>query len=321
MAVLFEGKLIQNLEFGHILEIGGKADNEESWFSISLATGKCSSKADFSCDIGFQMTTNPLEEKILFKQLINMQTQEVDDIDFDPAEFRQYFKILITMDEQKFHVSINRQSVTFVRYCLPLNALSTLKIEGHLMVIKQVDHRKYFPTPWPLIQISDDNLMFSQDLPITLQAGHVMVMTMKLLGKTNGRFNLNFPHGDNNKSLVAHISVRFDRRTIVRNAKLPLMTSNPYRLQYGIEETLCDFPFDDLSKPFKLAVGFTPNSLKMAKDGIFLFEFAFRSSHVLSSITGLKILGLNGMRVRLYALDHFHLDDVQCQGFESYSDT
>lgn len=34
MSILFESKLAESLDFGHILEIGAKAENEESWQGI-----------------------------------------------------------------------------------------------------------------------------------------------------------------------------------------------------------------------------------------------------------------------------------------------
>lgn len=59
----------------------------------------------------------------------------------------------------------------------------------------------------------------------------------------------------------------------------------------------------------------------MAKDGIFLFEYAFRRPNVLPYIGGIQIKGVLGMMVRVSAIDHFHLDDPMCEGFEQYSDS
>lgn len=58
----------------------------------------------------------------------------------------------------------------------------------------------------------------------------------------------------------------------------------------------------------------------MAKDGIFLFDYAFRTPNVLSDIVGVKIFGIDGVALRVSSVDHFRLDDPLCEGFEKLSD-
>lgn len=88
---------------------------------------------------------------------------------------------------------------------------------------------------------------------------------------------------------------------------------------YGTEETDGDFPFDDFYRPFKLAFAFTETEIYIAKDGQFICRFRYRTANVLPDIVGLKIRGIDGVIVRVNAIDHFQMDDPQCIGFEGYS--
>lgn len=90
--------------------------------------------------------------------------------------------------------------------------------------------------------------------------------------------------------------------------------------RYGSEEvTKNKFPFDFVPKTFKLTVAFTANSLKLAKDGGFLFSYKFRTPNVLYDLSGVKIMGINDMIVQVCGIDHFRMEDLSCKGFERYS--
>lgn len=71
---------------------------------------------------------------------------------------------------------------------------------------------------------------------------------------------------------------------------------------------------------FKLATAFTESSVRIAKDGVFLFDYKFRTRKVLPQISSVTILGLHGMTVRVSEVDHFQMNDPFCDGFEHYSD-
>uniref|UniRef100_A0A1I8MUH5 Galectin n=1 Tax=Musca domestica TaxID=7370 RepID=A0A1I8MUH5_MUSDO len=319
MSVLFQGKLIENLSFGHLLQIGGRAENKDSWLSISLALGGCGEVEMF--DIPFHMLVDVANEKIEFKQLLNGQWLEVDSEEFETEKFRQHFSVTIAVDEKKFYVAINGESLTFVRYTGPQMKLAYLMIDGNLITLNQVDHRKYFALTWPPAQICQgkDGLDFTHDIPCPLQPGNIMVLTMKLLGKADGWLRINFHNATNSKRIEVHINLRFNLRQIIRNSKLP--KKNPDVVEWGDEETKGDFPFDDISKPFKLALGFTKKSVKMAKDGIFLFKYGYRTAHVLPRLTGAKITGQYGMIARVLGVEHLLSDNPKCKGFEQYSDS
>ncbi|XP_073819589.1 32 kDa beta-galactoside-binding lectin-like [Musca autumnalis] len=320
MSALFQGKLIENLSFGHLLQIGGKAESEESWFSISLSMGKCSETETF--DTPFHMLVDVGNEKIIFKRF-DGQWVEVDSEEYETEKFRQNFRITIAVDENKFYVGINEESFSFVAYKALLTKLSHIRIDGNFMTLKQVDHRKYFSAAWPTVQIAEDNsLHFSHDIPCRWQPGNVMVVTMKLLGKMDGWFKMDFRNSENFKRIEVHINVRFNIKKIIRNSKLPTKKSenNPAMLEWGDEETKGSFPFDVESKPFRLAFGFTNTSLKMAKDGVYLFKYKYRTENLLLFLTGIKIEGQKGMIVRVLGIDNLLCDHPKCHGFERYSE-
>lgn len=89
--------------------------------------------------------------------------------------------------------------------------------------------------------------------------------------------------------------------------------------QEEIDEDAAVFPFEDFNEPFKLAVAFCETEFRLAKDGRFLFKYAYRSPNILRYVMGPKIFGTNGVSVRVWGIEHFCLEDVDCTDFETYS--
>lgn len=188
-------------------------------FSISLATGRYGERDII--DIGLHILISPHCDSIVIKQQIDETWSEVANREYDAEIFLEPFKINLIMDEQKFHISINGTPLMFVPYKVPIEELNTVKISGHLAAISQVDHRKYFPSPWPPIQMSETRVHFSHDIPISFRPGHVMVIMVKLRGDTNGRFIMHFRNAWNMKRQEVHVSMRFDKKKCIRTSKLP----------------------------------------------------------------------------------------------------
>lgn len=172
------------------------------------------------------------EDLIVIKQQLNDDWLEVAKEEFITEIFLRQFQVNLIMDEKRFHISVNSQPIMMVEYAMPLNELNTIKLNGHLECIKQVDHRKYFPSPWPPIQLSEDRVNFSHDIPVGLKPGHVMVIMVKLRGEKKGRFIMHFRNVWNCKRQEVHVSVRFDTRKIVRTSKLPAKKDkNPDKME------------------------------------------------------------------------------------------
>ncbi|KAM7361463.1 uncharacterized protein ACRADG_012105 [Cochliomyia hominivorax] len=318
MSATFQGTLGRNLEYGHSLEICAKAQHDGNWFNITLA----SQIPEYNnIEMGFQMIVYLNNNAIELRTVHNEWKEEVNHV-FTTSSFFTQFKINIVMSEHNFNIAINNQPWSHISYSLPLDMLNSIKISGDLDYIKQVDHRKYFPFTWPPLQLTEDSVDFSNDQPMSFQAGHVMIINAQLLGNDNGRFVLQLKNAHNSQREELHMSVRFDTQTFVRNSKttkcIDKRTSVEY-LGYGEEETDGGFPFDDFYRPFKLAVAFTETEFYIAKDGQFFCRFRYRTPNVLSDIVGLKIIGIDGVSVRVNGIDHLQMNDPQCIGFESYS--
>lgn len=123
------------------------------------------------------------------------------------------------MADEKFHISINGEPIIRYKYRIRLSILTMLEIDGDLQYIRQVDHRKYFPYPWPPIQVVEDRLQFSGDVPMPFTPGHVIVFTAQLTGNENGRFIVHLRNIWDLDRQELHLSVRFDTRTLVRTSK------------------------------------------------------------------------------------------------------
>uniref|UniRef100_A0A1I8M4B1 Galectin n=1 Tax=Musca domestica TaxID=7370 RepID=A0A1I8M4B1_MUSDO len=322
MPTVFQGKLSENLKFGHILEISGQAEENGYWFSISLAADRFT-ESDDEVFIGLRMSIYLQEDLIVFKQRHHGEWKNLASENFLNRLFYQRFHINMTFDEKKIYISVNNRKLLHLPHSAMAKDLNTLQITGELKTLRQIDHRKYFPIIWPPISYVESRLEFSHDIPSSFQPGHVMAVTLNLSGNRNGRFHLHFCNIHNSKRQEIHISVRFDTRKIVRTSKLPVQYVDEEvdleQLEYGIEEIHGDFPFDRFPAITKFAFGFTPTSLLLAKDGRFLFDYHFRTLNVLPQLSGLKVLSLYGMKVHVKDIEHFKMSEAQCGGFEVYS--
>lgn len=88
---------------------------------------------------------------------------------------------------------------------------------------------------------------------------------------------------------------------------------------YGKEESDNYFPFDNFSKPFKLAIAFTETHFKIAKNGAIICEYAYRTPNVYKDLMGVKMFGVNGLNISVNTIDHILLNEQQCSDFATYS--
>ncbi|XP_075165924.1 32 kDa beta-galactoside-binding lectin-like [Haematobia irritans] len=310
-SIVFRGNFAEHLRFGHVLEICGKAKEEAQRFHISLK-----SESGESTNIGLHILVNFHKDMVIFKRHLNGEWCDEESKAYDTKQFHKQFKIYIVMADEKFHISINKILLDCYKYRIRLSLLTMLEIDGDLEYIRQVDHRKYFPYSWPPIQVVEERLQFSGDIPMPLRRGHVMALTIQLQGNENGRFILQLRNITDMERQEFHMSVRFDSKCVVRNSKT-IADGDHYG--FGEEEKSDLFPFEDFLTPFRLAIAFIGNELKVAKNGEILFEFTLRTPNVLPLIGSLKLFGIDGVELFVSQLDHIHMEDDLCTGFESYS--
>lgn len=156
---------------------------------------------------------------VVFKKYLNGEWCDEESKASDTSQFLKQFKIYIVMADEKFHISVNKVLVGCYKYRLRLSLLTLLEIDGDLEYVRQVDHRKYFPYPWPPIQVVEERLQFSNDVPMAFKPGHIMIVSVQLLGDENGRFVVHLRNISDTERQEFHLSVRFDTRTVVRTSK------------------------------------------------------------------------------------------------------
>ncbi|XP_046805779.1 uncharacterized protein LOC111682437 isoform X1 [Lucilia cuprina] len=331
----FQANLLQPLQFGHILEICGKTQQDANRISINFGRNKISNNPFDDNDLDLQILLDFTQKLIIFTQFPSSDNNNIETKDLVLADFLNDFKFYIMLAETKFYIALNNKPFVNFKYNHNLAKLQiqAVEITGKLDYIKQLDHHNYFPHIWPPIQIIEDYLDFSNDQPIPFKPGHIMTISARLGGNNNGRFIIQFRHARDNKRQELHVSVRFDTKKIIRNCKsrkeddklifddkevdgFTFLSS-----RYGQEEIddSSPFPFADFSKPFKLAIAFCETEFRLAKDGQFLFNYKYRSPNILPFVMGPKIFGTNGVYVRVSAVEHLTLEDAQCKEFEKYS--
>ncbi|KAI8124382.1 Galectin-3 [Lucilia cuprina] len=315
MGSLFQTTLVQHLEFGQNLVIKAKAEEDATWFNISLTTGKLENIPHI--DIGLHMLVSVTEGVIVFKQCVKDNWKYLKLIEYDTSNFLTVFTINIIMDEQNYHIGVNNEPCIYVKYGILPKRLNTLKINGHLEKVLQVDHRKHFPYLWPPIQLPETFVDFSNELPIPFRCNQVMVLKVKLSGNSKGRLVIQFRNVWEVCREELHMSIRFGAKRIVWNSKLP--KENSEDLEYGKEEYDNCFPFEVFSKPFKLAIAFTEKSFKIAKNGAHIYEYAYRTPDVLKDLMGVKMFGTDGVNIRVCSVDHIFLNETQCLDYATYS--
>lgn len=176
-------------------------------------------------DVGLHMLVSINEDLIVFKQCLKDRWKDLKSIEFDTKQFLEIFTVNIILDEQNYHIGINEEPCIYVKYGIPLKRLNTVKVNGHLKSIKQVDHRQHFPFSWPPIQLPENYIDFSNELPINFKENQVMVLKLKLSGNKKGRLIIQFRNAWEVTREELHMSIRFDTKKIVYNSKLPKVNS------------------------------------------------------------------------------------------------
>ncbi|XP_073819804.1 32 kDa beta-galactoside-binding lectin-like [Musca autumnalis] len=308
---VFHSNFAEHLRFGHCFEICGKAKDGAKRFHISLCTEPGENRK-----IGLHFVADFETNQIMLGKFLNNDWCEEEFFDYETSQLLEEFKLYIALADGKFHLSLNGVALASYSYSTRLSLLTEIDIMGDLEYLRQMDHRKYFPYIWPPIQIVEDRIQFSSDVPMPFEPGHVMIISAHLDGNENGRFIVHLRNIWDMERQELHLSVRFDTRTVVRTSKT-IPEDEHYCFDKEDEDSF-EFPFEDFFKPFKLAFAFMDNELKIAKDGLFLCRFEFRTLNVVPFVGGLKIFGIDGVQVKVNELEHIKTNPM-CSDFETYS--
>lgn len=308
----FAGNLHGPVEVGQIFVVSGKTIDGAHNLVINLTSGKFG-----EVDIPFHFSVRFHNENIVRNSLIDESwgAEEVEEnllSSPNPIMSGWDFKVYILAGDDRFHVAINEQPFCTYMYRLPLENIHALQVLGDVQRIFQIDHRRAYPSPWPLVQ---EDLKrgheISADVPRQFFPGHVMVIHAIPSGNPNGHFVIRFNEGSSKRQMF-HLSARFNQRITVANC----MTES---LEWRRDEERHPFPFI-LDQMFKLAIAITETSVVVAVDGERLFTYAYRySNSFLDTLMGMKITTGNGMQFEVQGIDHMNMGMSDCEGFESYS--
>lgn len=219
MLTSFQGNLYGPVEIGHLFVISGKTVDGANIFYINLSSGRGE-----DADIPFHLSVHFHSETIIRNSLID-QTWGDEEIDESPMTSSNPiipgwdFKILIMTGDEKFHIAINDQPYCTYNYRLSLDAIHVISIGGDVQKIYQVDHRKIFPSSFPMLHNDcGRGAELSFDMPRPVFPGHVFMISAIPSGNHNKCFYLALFQGAS-KRQVFHISVRFNQRVLVVNSQ------------------------------------------------------------------------------------------------------
>lgn len=127
------------------------------------------------------------------------------------------FQFYILVGDDRFHVAINGSPYCTYPFRTAIEDIRAITVDKDVQEIYQIDHRQAYPSPYPLIQVSDPRTTFSNDIPKPMVPGHVTVITAIPFGSAKGFFKLRFCEGDTKKQAL-HFNARFDSKVLVRNS-------------------------------------------------------------------------------------------------------
>lgn len=219
MLTSFLGNLYGPVDVGHIFVISGKTVDGASIFEIDLA----STKYD-PTDIPLHLLIQFHSETIIRNSLVDSAwgDEEVDEnlmASPNPIVPGWDFRILILTGDEKFHIAINDQPYCTYNYRLPIESINAISISGDVQKIFQVDHRRAFPSTWPLLheEISRGTSL-SFDVPKMFYIGHVMIITGIISGNPGGTLIMRLNQGASPRQML-HISARFNQRALIVNSQ------------------------------------------------------------------------------------------------------
>lgn len=205
-----EVNLLGCFEVGHVLVITAKTTDDCKNFKLNFTNGGL----DFPLTIFVNLRLN---EIILNSFLDNAWREsmrcEVQDLHLTPGEFRFY--ILAT--EEKLHIALNDAHLCQYEHQASVDSIRTIKVSGDLFKVTQVDHRRVYPSAWPMKQERIEPAAFSAEVPMEFFPGVVITMTMRVTGSSSGSFFVVFYDRATERQLL-HVNPRFANKAVVINS-------------------------------------------------------------------------------------------------------
>lgn len=90
----------------------------------------------------------------------------------------EQFKVYILLGDHRFHIAINDESYCTYIFRLSIDLIKTIEVTKDLQSIVQIDHRSMYPIPFPAIQVDDNKIEFSNDIPRKFAPGIFNIYTV-----------------------------------------------------------------------------------------------------------------------------------------------
>lgn len=203
-----EVNLLGCFEVGHVLVITAKTTAECKNFKINFTNG--------GLDFPLTIFVNLRLHEIIMNSFLDSQWREsirCEVQNLKSGEFRFY--ILAT--EQNVHIALNDAHLCQYEHQTSVDSIRTIKVSGDLEKVSQIDHRRVYPSAWPLKQEKIESAAFSAETPLEFFPGIVIVMTMSVTGSNNGSFFVVFYDRATERQLF-HVNPRFGNKAVVINS-------------------------------------------------------------------------------------------------------
>ncbi|XP_073821480.1 uncharacterized protein [Musca autumnalis] len=209
----FNGLLARSFQNGDYFDIDVVLAKNPKGFQIKFANDKLNKNPD--APIGLEVDINLKENSYSFQSKNGLGYGRFFDVK-DKMNIRIMYSndvISITTDEKNVSSgSLNLLDPQSYMY------MKAIQIVGDIKLIERVDHRSSFPALWPpsnFTPAKDDRMFLSNDIPIKFQPGHLMVLTARCYGSSNGNFLINMKHA-NSEELIMEFKVDFGGSKVYR---------------------------------------------------------------------------------------------------------
>ncbi|XP_073821278.1 uncharacterized protein [Musca autumnalis] len=324
----FNGLLARPFRNGDYFDIDVVLAKNPKRFHIKFASDKLNKNPnttiEFEVDINGKERYVRVQSTMAFEEEISRFAAEKDEINIKIM----YFNDMISLSMNEKDIS----KITLDRPYDPSFKINALQIVGDIKFIERVDHRSSFPALWPpskFIPHNVDRMCLSNDIPVKFQPGHLMVLTARCYGSSDGNFFINMKHA-NNETLIMQFKVDFRNQLVYRSHWNQL--KRQYDMTYCYESAKMlqqdgGFPFD-FSKTFKIGIACKEKEFLIAVNGEYFCSYSYGDGHSygeankgLENIVGPKIFWGNGYEggIKVTSIDHILLDNPECTTFESYT--
>jgi len=213
----FVSNLTDSPAAGHVFIVSGRTTEDAEKFTVSLANGKAENS-----NVALQLSVEIAAGQITRSSLVDGEWSD-SEIDENrtantpsPITKGEAFTIFVLVGDDRFHVSLNNEAFCTFGFKLPVKDIRFVIASGDLKGIHQMDHRRAFPSFYPLVHHDSKDFEFKGFIPRKYSAGNVITISATASGSGEGEFAIIFNRIAGKRQLL-HINPRFDQQAVVIN--------------------------------------------------------------------------------------------------------